>query len=335
MVNWGQMKVKVRFAMFVVLLAGISLAAQPLLAASTPRRIDGVPVKPGAENPWIVAVMIDSVPGARPQLGLGAASVVYETLAEGGVPRFMALYARQSVSRIGPVRSVRPYFADYAAEYRAAVAHAGGSPDGLKRIGLDQLHSINALRGKTAAAFFRVRGYADPHNLFTSGALLTRDLTRVGLTKRAPKYSAWTFTSDPPLAHRPSKGASLHVDFRSGSKFVVDYRYNRRKNAFERSTGGRVHRDGPRGSVLSPKNVLVLFVPKERLLDRKGRLGITITGRGKGILLKNGAAVTVRWKKSAPSHRTVLTTERGKPITLTRGATWIEVVPQGKRVQVR
>lgn len=304
-------------------------------ARSAPRRVDGVPVKPGSANPWLYAVMIDNVPGARPQYGLGAASVVYETLAEGGIPRFLAIYARRSVRRIGPVRSVRPYFADFAAEYRAALAHAGGSPDGLREIDRVRIHSINALNGRAARAFFRPGGYLSTHNLFTTGALIERELKRVGLARRQPGLRRWRFASDPPLARRPKQGNRLTVDFRSGSAYIVQYTYNRKKNAFERSTGGRPHRDGPRGSVLVPKNVLVLFVPKERLLDRQGRLGINVIGRGRGILLKNGRAITITWRKTTASHRTELSTEDGDAVTLTRGATWVEVVPRGKLVRVR
>jgi hypothetical protein len=294
-----------------------------------------MPVRPGQDNPWLYAVMIDQSPEARPQYGLGNASVVYETLAEGGIPRIMALFARRTVARIGPIRSVRPYFADFAAEYRAAIAHAGGSPDGLREIDRVRIRSINALQGLSARAFYRAGGYVSTHNLFTTGALIERELKRVGLARRHPAYASWRFASDPPLSKRPKRGNSLTVDFRSGAAFVASYAYNRRTNAFERSTGGVPHRDGPRGGVLAAKNVLVLLVPKERLLDRKGRIGLTVTGRGRGILLKNGRAVTVRWRKSSPSHRTEITTEDGDPVTFTRGSIWIEIVPKGKRVSVR
>ena len=39
-----------------------------------------------------------------------SASTVFETLAEGGVTRFMAVYLEHDARKVGPVRSTRMYF---------------------------------------------------------------------------------------------------------------------------------------------------------------------------------------------------------------------------------
>ncbi len=68
-------------------------------------------------------VMIENHSDARPQSGLNTADVVYETIAEGGITRFMAAYycdaSRVGDIRydVGPVRSARTYFLDVASEY--------------------------------------------------------------------------------------------------------------------------------------------------------------------------------------------------------------------------
>ena len=54
-----------------------------------------------------IAVVIENHPDARPQSGLNKADLVYETFAEGGITRFLAIFQTQEHKEIGPVRSAR------------------------------------------------------------------------------------------------------------------------------------------------------------------------------------------------------------------------------------
>src|SRR4051794_13939268 len=78
-----------------------------------------------------LAVMIENQADARPQTGLTRADVVYEALAEGGISRFVALFLTQDADVVGPVRSLRHYFAFLAADYGADMIHIGASPEGF------------------------------------------------------------------------------------------------------------------------------------------------------------------------------------------------------------
>lgn len=60
--------------------------------------------------------MIDNHKGAWPQVGLNSAYSVYEIIVEGGETRLMALFKGVDLEKIGPVRSARHYFLDYALE---------------------------------------------------------------------------------------------------------------------------------------------------------------------------------------------------------------------------
>ena len=75
-----------------------------------------------------IAVMIDNHNLAWPQGGLNQAYMVYEIIVEGGETRLMALFKGTDVEKIGPVRSARHYFIDYAMENDAIYAHFGQSP---------------------------------------------------------------------------------------------------------------------------------------------------------------------------------------------------------------
>ena len=78
-----------------------------------------------------IAVMIDNVGDARPQTGLNEAMLVYEAIVEGGYTRFLAVYKDPKIESIGPSRSARPYFIDYALENDSIFVHYGGSDKAL------------------------------------------------------------------------------------------------------------------------------------------------------------------------------------------------------------
>ena len=67
----------------------------------------GIKVEPAVLDKKISTVVIENHPDARPQSGLDKASIVYETIAEGGITRFLAVFQENEVAEIGPVRSAR------------------------------------------------------------------------------------------------------------------------------------------------------------------------------------------------------------------------------------
>lgn len=300
--------------------------------ALMPRRIDGVIVPNSQANLWPVAVMVDNHTAARPQAGLGKASVVYEALAEGGIPRFMAVFAQGRIPLIGPVRSTRPYFVRLAAEYRAGLAHAGGSPDGLLLLNSLKMPNIEGLKGKTASAFFR-RG-SGVHSLFTDSTHLYAALKALRYGSKKPTYQPWLFKDEAKLAKRRKGKHGVNIDLGAGQAYKARYEYDRARNIYRRFTGGKPQIDRLTKKQVYAKNVIVMLVPKERVLDRQGRLDIKVIGSGKAVLLQDGFAMTVRWQKKTTYGRTTFTTLSGRPVRLNAGPTWITVVPKGHSYQL-
>ena len=66
-------------------------------------------------------IMIENSPDARPQSGLDQAGVIYEAIAEGGITRFMAIFQESKPQYIGPVRSLRMTYAEFANHTTAAL----------------------------------------------------------------------------------------------------------------------------------------------------------------------------------------------------------------------
>ncbi len=82
-----------------------------------------------------IAVMINNLAPARKyHSGLQEAYLIYEMIVEGGITRLMAIYKDVEVSKIGSIRSARPYYLDYVLENDATFVHWGYSEQALNDI---------------------------------------------------------------------------------------------------------------------------------------------------------------------------------------------------------
>ena len=122
-----------------------------------------VKIYQGNDRP--IAVMIDNHSQAMPHAGLSKAYIVYEIIVEGGESRLMALFKGQNIDKIGPVRSSRHYFLDYAMENDAIYVHYGWSPEAEGDINNFGINNINGLYDSN---FWRVKDKKAPHNAVTS-----------------------------------------------------------------------------------------------------------------------------------------------------------------------
>src|SRR6478736_1375883 len=94
----------------------------PLLV---PAPLTGLPVTLEEASRHVIAVMVDDLSPARPQSGFNSASIVWHAPAEGGIPRYMMLFQDTVPGGVGPVRSSRQYYIEWAAEWNAMYVHAG------------------------------------------------------------------------------------------------------------------------------------------------------------------------------------------------------------------
>jgi hypothetical protein len=275
-----------------------------------------------------VAVMIDDHWNARPQSGFNAASVVWQAPAEGGIPRYMLLFAEGTPTSVGPVRSARVYFVEWAAEWGAVYVHVGGSPQAmalLRESGKGQLvYDADEFRwGPTY--LWRSADRRAPHNVYTDGRRLWRLASRVG-AEEVEAEPAWRFAPDAPLRLRPA-GARIEVAYPYNR---IGYRYHRASNTWRRTVGGSAQRDAADGRVVAPRNVVIMEVAFGLLgANQKGRLEAANVGTGRAWIATNGTVVEGTWRKDAVAAPTRFFDAAGRPATLTVGQTFVQVVPPG------
>ena len=104
------------------------------------------PTLPPESDSRIIAVMIDNDNNdARPHAGIDDAFLIYEAYVEGSATRMMALFKDAKTEKIGPIRSSRHYFLDYAMEHDAIYVHYGWSPQASKDISAYGINNINGV----------------------------------------------------------------------------------------------------------------------------------------------------------------------------------------------
>ena len=292
-----------------------------------PAPLTGTLVTAAAAARHPIAVMIDDQIAARPQSGLSSASIVWQAPAEGGIPRYMLIFQDTIPTDVGPVRSARYYYVAWASELRAMYVHSGGSPQALATLraqGSGQL-VYNADEFRWGGSFHRISTRASPHNLYTTGAKLRALANRLGAAD-GPITWPWRFARDAVLGWRPV-GGRIVVSYQAN---VIRYDYDRTSNTYLRSvTGEKRQLDGTTKRRIAPKNVVVMQVRFGPLNDgnpSKKRLEADIIGSGPAWISTNGMTIKGTWRKASTKGPTRFFDKAGKPVVLTVGQTFIQVM---------
>jgi len=296
------------------------------LPSVLPRRIDGVIVAREDANRVPACVMIENAAfdGVRPQSGLSRASVVYEVVVEGGITRFMAVFAGEESEMVGPVRSARDTYLEFVSEYNCAYMHAGGSYTALRAIPRFELRDVDGLR--EAKYFWRQSGKYSPHNLFTSTTDLYQSIVDHGWADEDPlEYQEWNFVD--PLEQTGESVGTHRVSIFFGGAYNVDYNYNEEQKYYERSNGNVLQHDAVNDEVISARNVILQHVGEGQYIEGKGRVNWPVTGTGTVEIFHDGKKFEGLWRKNSREERTEFIDPDGNLIPLARGNSWISIVP--------
>ena len=276
-----------------------------------------------------LAVIIDDNRVARPQSGFNAAALVYQAPADGGETRYMLVFQSGDTRAIGPVRSGRQYFVQWAAEGRSAIGHYGG--DRITRAYLakhdgEQFTNVDAL-GRGARAFHRIASRRAPHNGYTSTVALRAMARRLGAPAIMPADLARRRFLDPaPLADRAA-AQTIRIPYRTG---IVGYRYDRAADLYTRILDGRVQVDPADRKVVTTRNVVVLFQTfrTDSTIERgHARPVLGSIGHGTAWVFHEGRLVKGTWRKLTTVGLLRLYDSTGAEIRLVSGRTFFQIVP--------
>jgi len=315
-----------------------------------------------------VAIIVENYAGIRPQSGLADANIVYEALAEGGITRFLAVFycgaAAGSLEpyNIGPVRSARTYFLDWASEYGdyPLYNHVGGAGqcnDSTVYEDAKALCQISEYGWKDKGSWGDMDQFALPytacrrepertgqtrateHTLYCNNFNLWEIAAQRGLTNKTQKtgnswdenFRSWPFKEEANLNDRGEISPKFSF-WNSQSAYDVSWQYNKEKNIYERLNGGQPHKDFLSDQQLTAKVVVVQFAREQGSVDEHKHLIYQTTGSGQAIVFQDGQVIKGTWKKESRLARTRFFDGSGREIRFNRGQIWIEVLPAGNKV---
>lgn len=278
-----------------------------------------------------IAIMIDNHSDAWPQAGLQKAYMVYEIVVEGGETRLMALFKGADVEKIGPVRSARHYFLDYAMENDAIYTHFGESPQADSDI---RKYSINEIDGiaEDGTTFKRVKDKALPHNAVTSIDKLIESAKNKKFKMTSNKESVLNYVTDE-VNLEEGQGA-ISVTIPHSDLQTVKYVYDEENKVYQRYARGKKQTDWDSKETITTKNIIITFCDNYTLQDKenKGRQGIKNIGTFDGYYITNGKAIKIKCVKNEREEQTVYQDLEGNEIKVNDGNTFVNICPTDAKV---
>ena len=279
-----------------------------------------------------IAVVINNIHEAQPQSGIASADIIYEVLAEGHVTRFVAVFQSYIPEEIGPVRSARDYFVDFAFNHDAIFVHHGSSPTGTNRINSTRITALDGMRleGRVfwrdrdnVPAWHRNRGRrrAMEHSSYTSQTRLLDHIADNNIRDYISEdhESGFTF-GEVPLTGTAGIAERVVVPFSSTTPRIFIFDEETGLYMVEYHHGE--HRDAITQEQLAVANVLIQLT-NIRVVDGVGRRNVQTVGEGEGYFVTAGRYRPVRWVKESHTAPMRWYFEDGIPLILAPGTTWI------------
>lgn len=307
---------------------------------------------------FCVQIPNGSTDGARPQVGLNSAGVVFEAIAETGITRFAAIFQNPDTGAIGPIRSLRPYYLSWDTPFDCTIVHDGGSGEALAEVGNGNYRNLDEDFNYMWKVNYIGNQYRYWNNVFTSPAKLLEFNQSKGYNTSQPQ----TFPRLTPdeakdilannavecevedtecIANLPVSAHHIRTVFSNINDYIVNYNYDVAANTYARSyegTGQHMSYNCPAGesnispetcslTQVAPSALVVMRVMESTMADGYHEQIQTI-GNGEAYIFQNGEYIEATWSKSSQTSQIVFRDASGSEIKFTPGQLWIAAVPQ-------
>ena len=304
---------------------------EPCVPAGT-NPLTGLPMEPEYENLRPVAVMLNNLKAAQPQLGVSLADIIYEIPAEGGITRMVGVYqSLEGVGMLGSIRSTRAYYLEVALGHDALLVHAGGSPEAYRDIpawGVDNMDGVNG--GSDARIFWRDperrKTMNSEHTMVTTGEKIQEYLGEGHFRTEHQEGYAYVqaFAED----GTPANGVPAeHVTLEFSSYKTGTFDYDPETGKYLVGQYGAEYIDGNTGEQVGVTNLLVLETSISNISgDTAGRISVKLTGTGQGTYFCGGKCVPIQWSKGSRDNQFRYSLEDGTALTLGQGNSYVCIV---------
>lgn len=293
--------------------------------------LTGMPVDDPAaleRNPVVVKIS-NAPPLVRPQAGVGAADLVFEHYAEGGLTRFSAIFYGNVPERAGSIRSARLIDYELMPMYQGLLAYSGAS------IGVeDRLNTSEFLPQLFKGVLYGLPYYwrddsiPVPHNMFTSPRALQQLAQDKGVAY-TPHLHGMTFSEDVPLGGSPA--SFIDIRYRATR---VRWEYDTSTGLYHRFADGQGHYDANTEEQVTAANMVILYadhsftdiVESEFQGSVSYSIEVKLWFEGDAILFRDGQQIPARWVRPTREDLISLHTPDGDFLPFKPGNTWFQVV---------
>ena len=296
--------------------------------------------RPTDKEATVMVAQMDNEPGARPQVGIGSADIVYEIeLYRGGATRYTAVFNDNLPSQIEAIRSTRIVNATVFSEYGGAFMYYGArSVEGNSAVALMSSDEYNAVIGSSVRFNGIPEGVKDYKVDYDGCKYFVRDGHRVAphnvIAKVDELYNLvdWSkITCSSPLKFNAEYTvpagddvASFGIDYGSKS-YAPSYVWDADQNRWQRLYKGNPFVDGATGEQVYADNVIVQHV-------RSSWYGGSVDGPVVELIDTNtadyfvgGKHFTGTWTRNSLGENTVYFDADGNEVLLNPGVTFIQI----------
>ncbi len=303
-----------------------------MLTVVVDKKEDNTPKSKYSGNERTIAVMIDNVGDARPQTSLNKAMLIYEAYVEGGLTRYLAVYKNADIETIGPARSARPVFIDYALENDSIFVHYGGSDRALSDVKKLKMDNANGIESP-ANVFWRTSKKKAPHNALTGTKQIWEYATKRGYRKTTNERNVLNYVVDAVNLEEGETANTVQIPY-TGSK--VKYVYNAETGLYERYFANKLQKDWLTNETIVAKNIIITIANNYSTGEENGygRQEIENIGNKDGYYITNGKAIKIKCEKTKRAGKTVYKDLEGNEIKVNDGNTYIQIVPPSMNLTI-
>ncbi len=273
-------------------------------------------------EPGLFSVMIENHSDSRPPSGLSGADLIYESVVEAPITRFLAVFSLDNkINKIGPVRSARPFYVDWAKEFKAPYLHVGGSPEALDYLAESYVFDLNQF--SFGQYFWRDSSRHKPHNVYTSTDLVKKAIASQSWSIKND-FNSWKYKPEGQIVDEAKTAKEVYINFNS-PVYAVKWLYDEKRNNYQRFQAGRPHKDADYTQIYA-KNIAIMYT-ESRIIDSYGRRETKTVGQGKALIFQDGKVLPAEWRRPGLDQRTRFFSTQDQEVKFNPGTTWIEVIP--------
>lgn len=313
-----------------LLISGMAIAEeQPMVQDAMIVNTSATTGTPTEKADQIVVAQMDNEPGARPQLGIGYADIVYEMpVYNGGYTRYTAVFNDTIPEQIEAVRSARIVNVDLYLEYGGMFVHFGGQQHAGSSV-YDYFNTVDMQKRYDGLSdsknFYRDNQRSAPNNVVARIKQMYDNTDWTDITCKSPlRFSNTDYTV------KGTAATSVNVKYRSG--YEPSYEYS--DGLYYRGYNGNVHKDGLTGEQLVCSNVIVQYMDYSWYDGASDRPIVGTTGANKCEYFIDGMHFTGYWERASVNDSTVYYDDEGNEVVFKPGKTFIQIVGGSEEVTI-